>query len=103
MVEYNFGKQTDYGTFTEKKLAQEDRNVLSQCFMNLTNSGWLSPQNQADMDAVMDAMELPKKEVQPAGSAVQSKAEQEYNRYPTQSGENIGDPLSGGDAGDNAA
>lgn len=97
LIEYNFGKQSNYGTFTEVKLAQEDRNVLSQCFSNLTNSGYLTPQNQADMDAVRDAMELPQKEVEPIDKQVQTKAQQEYNRYPTQDGNDIGDPLAGQD------
>lgn len=95
IIDYNFGKQTDYGNFTEKKLAQEDRNLLSQCFLNLTNAGYLNPQNQEDMNAVMDAMELPQKEVQPAESGIKTKTDAEYNRYPAQSGEDIGDPLEG--------
>lgn len=97
MIEYNFGKQKNYGSFTEIKLAQEDRNVLSECFMNLTNSGWITPQNQEDMDAVRDAMKLPERKVEPLEQQVQSKAQQEYNRYPTQEGQDIGDPLAGQD------
>lgn len=98
MIEYNFGKQKNYGAFTEIKLEQEDRKLLSECFLNLTNGGWITAQNQEDMDAVRDAMKLPQRQVVPLEQKVKSKAEQEYNRYPTQDREDIGDPLAGDDA-----
>ena len=93
MLEYNFGPQKNFGDFTEIKLAQETRDLLSTCFMQLTNSGWITPQNQEDMDAVRDAMNLPKREVEPPETAAATKAVQEYNRYPVQEGEANGDPL----------
>jgi len=98
LIEYNFGKQKNYGNFTEIKLEQEDRKLLSECFLNLTNGGYITAQNQEDMDAVRDAMKLPQRKVEPLAERVKNKAEQEYNRYPSQAGEDIGDPLAGDDA-----
>lgn len=97
MVEYNFGKQKNYGSFTEIKLEQEDRKLLSECFSNLTNSGYITSQNQEDMDAVRDAMKLPQRKVEPLEQKVKNKAMEEYNRYPIQDGQDIGDPLAGQD------
>jgi hypothetical protein len=97
MIEYNFGKQKSYGAFAERKLGEEDRKLLSECFLNLGNGGWITPQNQEDMDAVRDAMKLPERKVEPIEQQVKSKAQQEYNRYPIQDGQDIGDPLAGQD------
>lgn len=93
LIEYNYGRQKNYGNFVENKLAQEDRKLLSECFTNLTNSGFLSSQNQEDMDAVRDAMKLPERKVEPIEQQTQNRAQQEYNRYPVEDGEDIGDPL----------
>lgn len=98
LVEYNFGKQKSYGAFSEIKLEQEDRKLLSECFLNLTNGGYITAQNQEDMDAVRDAMKLPQRQIEPLEQKVRAQAGEEYNRYPVQDGEEIGDPLAGDDA-----
>lgn len=90
IIEYNFGPQDDYGDFAENKIAEEDQKALSDTFLNLTNSGYLSPENQDDMIAVRERLNLPqaKGDLKPTKETVKSKDRQlaeivaaEYNRY----------------------
>lgn len=93
MIEYNFGKQRNYGTFAERNLVEEDLNILSQAFENLTNGGYLSPEIQADFDAVRTRMNMPQRTIIPQVDRFKTKVRAEYANY-TRSGD-IGDPLAG--------
>lgn len=81
MIEYNFGTQTDYGEFLEKQLEQDDKKMLSECFLNLTNGGYVTPDNQDDLNAVRDILNLPQRKVEKSDKKLTEKVTEEYKRY----------------------
>ncbi len=97
LIEYNFGRQKNYGSFAERKLNEEDGKLLAEIFERLTNSGYLDPQLQSDFDAVRARVGLPQRKVVTRAETFKDKVKTEYANY-TRSGD-IGDPLAG-DAGE---
>ncbi len=93
MIEYNFGKQENFGDFMENKFAEDDLKALADAVSSLTQNGYMSPQQQEDVDVVCEKFNLPKRKVKLLRDIVKTKAENEYNRYPVKDGEEIDDPL----------
>lgn len=93
MIEYNFGAQGNYGDFAENKFAEEDQKALADAVAALTQNGYMSPETQADVDAVCEKFNLAKRKVKLLKDVTRRKAEEEYNRYPVKDGEEIGDPI----------
>lgn len=54
----NFGEQDDYGTFMNRPANIEERERLSNIFMNMSNSGWMSPANKEDRAFVRSNLNL---------------------------------------------
>lgn len=66
IITYNFPRpmweQDGYGEFAVEEQDVEMMEKLSNIFNNLTTSGYMSPEQQADMDFVMEKMNMPKKD-----------------------------------------
>jgi phage gp29-like protein len=97
MIEYNFGRQRNYGIFGQRELDEEDSKLLAEVFERLTNSGFLEPQMQSDFDAVRSRMGLPQRQVVTKKDQFVNKVKTEYANY-TREGE-LGYPLAGESGG----
>jgi hypothetical protein len=87
MIEYNFGAQSNYGNFQRKNLAEDDKKALSEVFLNMTNAGYLEPQQEQDFKYVRESLGMPEREPIPLDDKVREAVLKEYNRYP-RGGEN---------------
>lgn len=92
IIEYNFGKQSNYGDFAENKFAEEDQKALADAVASLTQNGYMSPETQADVDTVCEKFNLPKRKVKLLRDVVKQHAQEEYNRYPVEGGDSVDEP-----------
>lgn len=59
LIEINFGRQDDYGAFSLQPFQEEDLQMWSEIFLNAVNAGFMTPENQADLDFARDKIGLP--------------------------------------------
>lgn len=77
LIEYNFGKQKDWGDFQERPPSAEELKLFSEIFLNLVNSGIIDPTIEEDFAYARNVMGLPDR--QPG--TLPAKSLDAYNRY----------------------
>lgn len=60
MIIDNFGEQDDYGGFTNRPQSTQEREMLANIFATVTNTGYMSPAVEEDMNFVRKTLSLPK-------------------------------------------
>jgi phage gp29-like protein len=78
LIDYNFGPQTDYGTFTEQPPDAESMKLYAEAFRQLVDAGFLDPQVAEDLRWARSKLGLPDRE--PA-SVVAQAAVDAFPRY----------------------
>ncbi|MGB9826276.1 MAG: phage portal protein family protein, partial [Desulfofundulus sp.] len=78
LIDYNFGPQTDYGTFTEQPPDAESMKLYAEAFRQLVDAGFLDPQVAEDLRWARSKLGLPDRE--PA-SVVAQAAIDAFPRY----------------------
>lgn len=81
MIEYNFGKQKNYGSFQVENVNEEDYKLLAEVFEKLTNGNYLDAALQEDFDAVRARMGLPQRKVKAENEKLAEQVKGEYARY----------------------
>lgn len=59
LIEINFGPQKTYGEFRYRAFQQDDLRVMSEVFMNATNTGIISPEQRQDLDYMRKSLGIP--------------------------------------------
>ena len=72
MIEYNFGRhaweQDGFGDFVVEEFDPDVMQKLASIYQTLTTEGYMSPENQKDVDMICEKFNLPKRKAAPAGS-----------------------------------
>lgn len=63
LLELNFGPGDDLGSFQRNQLGEDDIGVMTKAFLDMTNAGYINPQDQDDLNAVRLKMGFAEKEV----------------------------------------
>lgn len=83
LIEYNFGPQDSYGKFPQRKLSDEDKEILMKIFKDAVDTGFIDAEDQADMDYVRSSLDMPQKEIKKndADIEVMNNALRDFKRY----------------------
>lgn len=70
LVEINYGKQTEYGSFPERSQGDADVKLLSEMFLQMTNAGYLDPDAKEDFNHVRASLSLPERKPSVTGGGI---------------------------------
>jgi len=76
LITYNFGKQKNWGDFQSKQPSEEELKLMSEMFLNLTNAGYMDPQQEEDFKYARNSMGLPDRDM-----TAEPEYTKAYNRY----------------------
>lgn len=84
LIEYNFGKQSNWGDFQERPPSAEELKLWAEIFDNLTRSGTFNPAIEDDFRFARAKMGLPDRA---PDSSLKVRAREAYERYKRAGGE----------------
>ncbi|SCW86234.1 Protein of unknown function [Paenibacillus tianmuensis] len=79
LVEMNFGPQKKLGEFPEREMNDEDIQILSSVFLQMTNGGYLDPTVEDDYKHVRSKLGFPERKLD--AEAQREKVRNEYAKY----------------------
>lgn len=83
LIEFNFGTQNNYGKFPQRKLSDENKEILMKIFSDAVDRGILDSDDQADLDYMRTSLDIPPKKIQKTDDEIEvmNNALNDYKRY----------------------